>query len=99
MMTPPRELTPDEQRQRDQLVEELTALSAALDKTELRAKYLRRGEVYEALKALGMTRRELGAVAGLKAVSVDWGAGRARDHRAGATTSAARRGRRQNAAS
>lgn len=84
-----RELTPAEIRQRDAMVDELTELSAILAKVD--EMHLRRGELYEALKKLGLTRQDLADIAGLEKVSVDWTAKRFRDRQAGATTSTHRR--------
>lgn len=95
-VTAQRELTPDEIAQRDAMIDELTTLSAVLARVD--AMHLRRGELYENLKGLGVTRRDLAAIAGISTVTVDWGSKRWKDHQAGVPTSTARRHRRPAAA-
>lgn len=87
-MTELRELTPAEVADRDAKVGRLTELSAVLAKVD--EMHLERGQLYQDLKKLGMTRRQLAAIAGVSAVAVDWATQRVAHRANGATTSTAR---------
>lgn len=95
-MTALTDLTPEQIAEREAKLDRLTEISAVLSKVD--DLHLERGALYQDLKKLGMTRRELAAIAGVSAVTVDWATKRVADRANGAKTTSARRTRRQRPA-